>query len=102
MRALGFGCGGRSDLPFGVSHGDADLVLAEPGLQQFADGLIGLLAVFEDADDGRMLLGCGHGSSPNINRGLARCHGSVLRLQTPGIDNKRPQTRCRRQPPLLL
>src|SRR5271166_702394 len=35
------------DLPFGVSHGDADLVLAEPGLQQFADGLIGLLAVLE-------------------------------------------------------
>ena len=69
MRAFGFGCGGRPfgcggrpDLPFGVSHGDADLVLAEPGLQQFADGLIGLLAVLEDADDGRVLLGCSHES----------------------------------------
>ena len=64
MRVVGIGRGGRPGRPFGVPHGDADLVLAEPGLHEFADGLVGLVAVLEDADDGGALLGSDHRSSP--------------------------------------
>ena len=41
---------------FGVSHGDADLGLGEPGLVKLGDGLIGVEAVLEHADDGGTLL----------------------------------------------
>jgi hypothetical protein len=43
MRVAGIGLGGRPIVPFGVSHGNTDLLLAEPGLEKFADGLIGML-----------------------------------------------------------
>ena len=48
------GCGIR--LAFGVSHGDADLALVEPGLVEFGDGLVGVESVLEHADDGGTLL----------------------------------------------
>ena len=47
---------------FGVSHGDADLVLGESGLVELGDGLIGVEAVLEHADDRGALLSI-HGQS---------------------------------------
>ena len=41
---------------FGVSHGDADLVLVEPGLVKLGDGFVGVETILEHADDGRTLL----------------------------------------------
>ena len=41
---------------FGVSHGDADLALVEPGLVKLGDGFVGVESVLEHADDGGTLL----------------------------------------------
>src|SRR4051794_31938375 len=41
-----------------MTHGDADLVVAEAGPLELGDGLVGVAAVLEDSDDGRALLGC--------------------------------------------
>ena len=48
-----------------MTHGDADLVVAEAGLLEIGDGLVGVAAVLEDTDDGRALLGDGHGVRRN-------------------------------------
>jgi hypothetical protein len=41
-----------------MTHGHADLVVAEAGLLELGDGLVGMASVLEDPDDGRSLLGC--------------------------------------------
>src|SRR5512135_2218644 len=63
--AVGFGPADGSGLL------DRDLVLPEPGLAQFPDGGIRLLAVLKGTDDGRTLLaGRSHGSSPDARSSI--------------------------------
>ena len=39
-----------------MTHGDADLIVAEAGRPEIRDRAIGMLSILEDADDGRTLL----------------------------------------------
>ena len=47
-------CGNR--ITFSMSHGDADVILAEPGLMKLSDGFVGVETILEHADDGRSWL----------------------------------------------
>jgi hypothetical protein len=39
-----------------MSHSDADVILAEPGLVKLSDGFVGVETILEHADDGRSWL----------------------------------------------
>jgi len=46
-----------------VTHGDADLVVAEAGSLEVSNGLVGVTALLEDSDDSRTLV-CLHAILP--------------------------------------
>ena len=62
LATMGRGGGGVRGRAFIVSHGDANLVLSKSRLDQFADCLVSVVAVFKNTDDRGSYLCCGHES----------------------------------------